>query len=81
MSTKLTLNIDENVVVRAKKYARRHNISVSKIVEKYLDKISDEHVKKTAKISPVIDWITSSDNKVVVSKNDLLRQLIKRNQK
>ena len=81
MSSKLTLNIDENVVIRAKKYALRNKISVSKIVEKYLDKISEEHTKKTSKISPLIDWITSSDNKVVVSKNELLQQLIKLNRK
>ena len=81
MSNKLTLNIDEKVVARAKKYARRNKISVSKIVETYLDKISARQINKAAKISPVIDWITSSDNKVVVTKNELLQELVKRNQK
>ena len=81
MSPKLTLNIDENVVLRAKKYALQNKISVSKMVEKYLDKISQEHTKKASKISPLIEWITSSDNKAIVSKNELLQELIKLNRK
>jgi hypothetical protein len=77
MSTKLTLNIDEKVVTRAKKYARKNKISVSKIVESYLNRVSSEPTGKKEKISPVIDWITSSDNKIVVTKNELLQELIK----
>ena len=38
--SKLTLSIDESVVARAKRYARRSGVSVSKLVETYLDAIS-----------------------------------------
>jgi Family of unknown function (DUF6364) len=36
MTTKLTLSIDEKLVVSAKKYAQTNNTSVSKIVSNYL---------------------------------------------
>ncbi len=80
MSTKLTLNIDEKVITRAKKYARRHRVSVSKIVENYLDLISTEQ-NKSAKISPVIEWLAASDNNVVVDRKDILEKLIRKNRK
>jgi hypothetical protein len=41
MVTKLTLTIDENVIVQAKKYAQKKNRSVSKIVEEYLKNVSE----------------------------------------
>jgi Family of unknown function (DUF6364) len=37
---KLTLSIDEKVVARAKAYAARREVSVSRLVERYLDAIS-----------------------------------------
>ena len=41
MLTKLTLTIDEKVISRAKKYALNKNKSISRMVEEYLDVISD----------------------------------------
>jgi Family of unknown function (DUF6364) len=41
MVTKLTLTIDEEVIVQAKKYAQKKNRSVSKIVEEYLKNVSE----------------------------------------
>jgi hypothetical protein len=40
MHTKLTLNIDQNVIENAKKYAKHQKVSVSKLVEEYLSSIS-----------------------------------------
>lgn len=45
MQTKLTLSMDDKVIMIAKKYALRKNRSVSKIVEDYfsnLDKVDSE---------------------------------------
>jgi hypothetical protein len=47
MHTKLTLNIDQNVVENAKKYAKSQKRSVSKLVEEYLFSISSSANKKT----------------------------------
>jgi hypothetical protein len=40
MVAKLTLTIDKDVVDKAKKYAKRKNRSVSKLVEEYLNTVS-----------------------------------------
>jgi hypothetical protein len=37
MLTKLTLSVDDRVIVRAKRYARIQGTSVSKLVERMLD--------------------------------------------
>ena len=46
MLTKLTLTIDDTVIKRAKKYAQIKNKSISRMVEEYLDIISDESNKE-----------------------------------
>jgi hypothetical protein len=33
---KLTLSIDEGVIKRARRYSRRHNVSISRLVTNYL---------------------------------------------
>ncbi len=42
MSTKLTLNINETVIARAKIVARKKRTSVSRMVEEFLTKISSQ---------------------------------------
>jgi hypothetical protein len=51
MTTKLTLTIDEDVIVQAKKYAQKKNRSVSKIVEEYLKNVSELESVKTSTIN------------------------------
>jgi len=47
MLTKLTLTIEQDVVVKAKKYAKGKHRSVSKIVEEYLKTVSfSENIRK-----------------------------------
>ena len=40
MQTKLTLSLDPSVVSRAKRYAKQHDISISQMVETYLDLVT-----------------------------------------
>jgi len=40
METKLTLRLDDGVIERAKIYARSQKISLSKIIESYLDSLT-----------------------------------------
>lgn len=59
MNTKLTLRLDDNVIERAKKYARNHKVSLSKIIESYLDSITkqkDEDIKTS--ISPLVESLS-----------------------
>ncbi len=39
MNAKLTLKLDGTVIARAKKYAKKRNTSLSKMIEAYLDSI------------------------------------------
>lgn len=50
---KLTLSVDEGVVSRAKRYARRRGVSVSEMVEAYLDAVS-RTPSTEAKETPVL---------------------------
>jgi hypothetical protein len=40
MTTKLTLSVEKQVILKAKRYARQHNKSLSEIVTSYLDFLS-----------------------------------------
>ena len=42
MTAKLTLSVDAAVVSRAKRYAKQHRVSVSRMVEAYLASISEQ---------------------------------------
>ncbi len=53
MDTKLTLKLDRIIIQQAKKYAKQKNISLSKLIENYLQKILSE--KKTdIDITPLV---------------------------
>jgi hypothetical protein len=38
--SKLTLSVDKSIALRAKRYSKQRHVSVSKLVEEYLDVIS-----------------------------------------
>ncbi|MBL7110787.1 MAG: hypothetical protein ISS19_02455 [Bacteroidales bacterium] len=40
MNSKLTLKLNSIVIARAKKYAKKHNTSLSKMIESYLDSVT-----------------------------------------
>lgn len=44
MKTKLTLNIDDKIVEKAKKFTSRKNISLSSVVEDYLAELSTKNI-------------------------------------
>jgi hypothetical protein len=46
MKTKLTLNVDDKIVARAKKLSAKKNVSLSSVVEEYLDKFSKSDLQK-----------------------------------
>jgi hypothetical protein len=59
MDTKLTLRLNDNVIERAKIYARNHKTSLSKMVESYLDSITKQkgEEKKTL-ITPLVESLS-----------------------
>jgi hypothetical protein len=52
-TTKLTLSISEEVIEKAKRYAKKKGTSISYIVESWLKKLADEE-ESQKKISPDI---------------------------
>lgn len=59
METKLTLRLNHNVIDRAKSYARIHKISLSKMIENYLDSITKQKVKENnTTITPLVESLS-----------------------
>lgn len=57
METKLTIRIKKKVIERAKDYARDHKISLSKLVESYLESVT-EVKKDDIEITPLIESLS-----------------------
>ena len=53
MDTKLTVRLDSEVIDRAKLYARGHNISISRMIESYLDSVTKPQSKEI-EITPLV---------------------------
>lgn len=58
MDSKLTLKLNENVIERAKKYASNKKLSLSRLIENYLDSLTREQTDDF-KISPFVKSISS----------------------
>ncbi len=55
METKLTLRLNDRVIERAKKYAKKQRTSLSKMIESYLDSLTkDESTEQEPEITPLI---------------------------
>lgn len=57
MKTKLTLQVNKQVIDKAKSYARYHNISVSKMVESYLESVTKQK-SLTIELSPLVESLS-----------------------
>jgi len=58
MDSKLTLKLDENVIRRAKKYAAEKKLSLSRLIENYLDALTNEEFNNL-EISPFVKSIAT----------------------
>jgi len=55
MENKLTLRLNNDVIKRAKIYARNHQISLSKMVESYLDSLTQQvDEEKKESVTPLV---------------------------
>ena len=56
MNTKLTLTIEQDIIERAKNYAKEKNRSLSDIIENYLKTLTKkERKQKYNKLNPVVN--------------------------
>lgn len=59
METKLTLRLNDHIIERAKVYARHHKISLSKMVEAYLDSITKQREEEgNISITPLVESLS-----------------------
>lgn len=57
MNTKLTLNIDQDIINEAKSYAKSNSVSLSKLIENYLSSLTKKN-KEKSKVSPLVESLT-----------------------
>lgn len=68
MNTKLTLKLDKDIIEKAKIYANQHNISLSKMVEKYFLTIVKENKSESFKPTALVKELSGIIN---LEKNNL----------
>lgn len=57
METKLTLRLNDSVIERAKIYAKTHKISLSKMIEAYLDNLTRKK-NENPRITPLVESLS-----------------------
>lgn len=61
MNTKLTLTIEQEIIKRAKEYAKNQNRSLSDIIENYLKILTkEEQNEKDKKLNPIVKSLKGS---------------------
>lgn len=60
MNAKLTLTIEQTIIERAKKYAKKRDRSLSDIIENYLKVITKEKIKSDFEITPIVKSLKGS---------------------
>lgn len=71
MNSKLTLKLNAEIIVKAKKYAEESNTSLSRLVENYLSAITSKN-QEERNINPIIESLTGiiiSDDKKDIRKS------------
>lgn len=74
MNVKLTLSIDAHVIEKAKKYAALEKVSVSKLVERYLNTLEADPEELT--ISPTVQELVGIVPSLEVSEKESYRKYL-----
>jgi hypothetical protein len=61
MNTKLTLSLNRQTIQKAKDYARLNNISLSKMIESYLETLTNQKNEKQ-QITPLVESLSGIIN-------------------
>lgn len=56
MDNKITLSFDESVITKAKRYADKNNISLSRLIEFLLTKVTSNNYMSLEDF-PISDWV------------------------
>lgn len=79
MDTKLTLKLDKKIIERAKIYASEKNVSLSKLIENMLFRITDSKSYKS-EITPLVESLSGILPKIDFDKEDYTDYLDKKYQ-
>jgi len=83
MDTKLTLKLNKEVIEKAKKYASKKKVSLSRIIEAYLQALTSEKKQKNSiEISPFVKSMATGTS-LPVDKNfkkEYTESLLKKHQ-
>ncbi len=73
MNKRLLIVIDQEIIKKAKEYAKQKNLSLSNIIENYLKSLTKKEKAKQNKISPLIKTLkgTSNFQKILTLKKKL----------
>lgn len=78
MDAKITLSFDESIIKKAKAYAEKQNISLSRLMEVLLDKITSNNYA-TLEDMPISDWVNEvADGHSVYSRKPKNRKQLKK---
>ena len=70
MNTKLTLNLDKGVIEQAKIFAKKNNVSLSKLIERYLNSLTVVN-ETDREVSALVESLTGViSNNLVDDKKD-----------
>ncbi|MEX2350635.1 MAG: DUF6364 family protein [Flavobacteriaceae bacterium] len=58
MDTKLTLKLNQEVIEKAKFYAKSNHTSLSKLIENYLNSLTQKEQKSEIEVSPLVSSLT-----------------------
>lgn len=58
METKLTLKLDKDVIEEVKRYAKKRNVSLSKMVERYFQSLIDKKRPKKRKYTALVEELS-----------------------
>lgn len=79
METKLTLKLDSELIEKAKKYAKEHDESLSKVVENFFRFLPDENKKEMAEEIEITPWVKSMMGTVSIPDDfDIKEEKLKR---
>lgn len=59
MDIKLTLKLDQEIIEKAKFYASEKKLSLSRLIENYLNSLTSDNPKNDLQISPFVKSLTS----------------------
>jgi len=74
MDAKITLSFDEDIIIRAKKFAENNNISLSRMMEMILTKLTAKNYKTYEEL-PVSEWVN------MVAEGQAEYKILKKNRK